>query len=83
MEQVRIGFIGAGGIAQRHFDVLRGFHDVKMVAFADPMLERALMLARRGNAAAYEDYRVMLDQEQLDAVYICVPPFAHGDVEMA
>jgi predicted dehydrogenase len=83
MEQVHIGFIGAGGIAQRHFEVLRGFHDVKIVAFADPLLERALTLSRRCNANAYEDYRVMLDQEPVDALYICVPPFAHGPFEMA
>jgi predicted dehydrogenase len=83
MEQVRVGFIGAGGIAQRHYDVLRGFHDVKVVAFADPLLERALSLARRGNAKAYEDYRVMLEDEELNALYICVPPFAHGEFEMA
>lgn len=83
MEQVHVGFIGAGGIAQRHYDVLRGFHDVKVVAFADPLLERALSLARRGNAKAYEDYRVMLEDEELHALYICVPPFAHGEFELA
>lgn len=83
MEQVHVGFIGAGGIAQRHYDVLRGFHDVKVIAIADPLLERALTLARRVNAKAYEDYRSMLDQEEVDALYICVPPFAHGEFEMA
>ena len=83
MKQVRVGFIGAGGIATRHFGVLREFHDVKIVAFADLMLERALSLAQRGNANAYEDYREMLDKEQIDALYICVPPFAHGEPEMA
>ncbi|MBE1609161.1 Gfo/Idh/MocA family protein [Actinopolymorpha pittospori] len=34
-------------------------------------------------AAAYTDYRLMLRNERLDAVYLCLPPFAHGDPEEA
>jgi predicted dehydrogenase len=82
MEQTRIGFIGAGGIAHRHFDVLCGFADVQLVAFSDPAQDRAHELARRCEGRAYSDYRAMLDAEKLDAVYICVPPFAHGDLEL-
>jgi predicted dehydrogenase len=63
--------------------VLRGFHDVKVVAFADRLLERALTLGRRCQGNGYEDYRTMLDQEEVDALYICVPPFAHGEFERA
>jgi predicted dehydrogenase len=84
MEQARIGFIGAGGIAGRHIGNLRGFHDAKIVALADPLLERALSLSRQcSGATAYDDYREMLDSETLDGVYICTPPFAHGDIEQA
>ena len=36
LERLRIGFIGAGGIAQRHIDVLRQMPDVEIVAVADP-----------------------------------------------
>ncbi len=35
------------------------------------------------DAVAYTDYRSMLRNEQLDAVYVCLPPFAHGDPEEA
>jgi len=34
-------------------------------------------------AATYTDYRQMIRNERLDAVYICLPPFAHGDPEHA
>src|SRR5690606_27126661 len=30
------------------------------------------------SAKAYGDYRQMLESENLDAVYICLPPFVHG-----
>ncbi len=79
----RIGFIGAGGIANRHLGVLQGFTDVKVAALSDPAIERAQDLAGRCEGRAYGDYREMLDKEELDALYICVPPFAHGEPERA
>ncbi|MFL5734545.1 MAG: Gfo/Idh/MocA family protein [Chloroflexia bacterium] len=83
MAQTRIGFIGAGIIATRHLGDLLNFEDVKVVAFADPALDRAQELAARSDATAYDDFSRMLDSEQLDALYICVPPFAHGAPELA
>lgn len=83
MAQTRVGFIGAGGIAGRHVGVLRGFEDVKIVALADPVHDRAAGLGEQVGAKAYRDFRQMLDTEQLDAIYICLPPFAHGEPELA
>lgn len=83
MSETRIGFIGAGGIASRHFGVLQGFEDVKIVALTDPVYERAAGLGQPVGATAYRDFRQMLDNEQLDALYICLPPFAHGEPELA
>ena len=81
--RTRIGFIGAGGIAQRHLGVLEHFPDVELVAFADPAEERAVAAAERFGARAYGAFEAMLGQEELDALYICVPPFAHGAAERA
>ncbi len=81
MNRSRIGFIGVGGIANRHLDILAGFEDVELVAFADPDFARAEQAAARFGAKAFDDHRDMLDQQVLDAVYICIPPFAHGDAE--
>ncbi len=83
MAETRVGFIGAGGIAGRHVGVLRGFEDVKIVALADPVYDRAAGLSEQVGAKPYRDFRQMLDSEQLDAVYICLPPFAHGEPELA
>jgi predicted dehydrogenase len=83
MQQTRVGFIGAGGIATRHLGDLLSFEDVKVVGLADPAVERARDLAARCGGKAYGDFRQMLDDEELDALYICVPPFAHGEPELA
>ena len=81
MDQIRLGFIGAGGIAERHLGVLERFSDVRIAGFADVAEDRARRLAERVSARAYTDYRDMLDREAVDALYICVPPFAHGEPE--
>ncbi|MFN8446338.1 MAG: Gfo/Idh/MocA family oxidoreductase [Caldilineaceae bacterium] len=83
MDQVRVGFIGAGGIASHHIGNLLQFEDVELIAIADPVQQRAQEQAARGQAHAYGNYEEMLDREQLDALYICVPPFAHGPLEQA
>jgi predicted dehydrogenase/glycosyltransferase involved in cell wall biosynthesis/threonine dehydrogenase-like Zn-dependent dehydrogenase len=81
MDKTRIGFIGVGGIANRHLEILAGFPDVELVAFADPDFDRARKAASRFGARAFENHQTMLEAEALDAVYICIPPFAHGDPE--
>ncbi len=79
----RVGFIGAGIIASRHLGNLLGFDDVTIAAVADLQLDRAGELAARCGGTPYADFRKMLDREALDAVYVCVPPFAHGAPELA
>jgi len=81
VERTRIGFIGAGGIAHRHFGVLEQFDDVAIVAVADVDMARATEAAARFGARAFDDAAAMLASVELDALYICVPPFAHGEPE--
>lgn len=83
MTTTRLGFIGAGGIAHRHFGVLEQMPDVQIVAIADPDAARAQDAAARFGAQAFDTHAEMLGAVELDAVYICVPPFAHGDAERA
>jgi len=81
VERTRIGFIGAGGIANRHFGVLEQFNDVEILAVADVDMVRATEAAARFGARAFDDAAAMLSAVELDALYICVPPFAHGEPE--
>ncbi len=85
MKPLRLGFIGAGGIAQRHLQALQHFDDVTITAISSRTPANAQALARQTGRATqvYSDYAVMLDRAALDALYICVPPFAHGEYELA
>lgn len=81
---VRIGFVGTGGWSRKHAEILSGFESVTIQAFCGTELDKASRLASRWSGAVpYADIEQMADREKLDAVYICVPPFAHGKIEQA
>ena len=79
----KLCLIGCGGIGKQHLNNLLSLCDsVEVVGFCDYDEERALdcvKLAKGG--AAYTDYKKMLDELAPDIVYICVPPYCHGDIE--
>lgn len=79
---IRIGVVGAGGIAQGHMDRFAAIDDVQLVAFADVQEERARAAAEKFGGRAYTDWREMYENEDLTAVAIFVPPFAHGEMEI-
>lgn len=83
MTPLRLGFVGAGGIAHRHFGVLATMDDVTIAGVADPDATRAAEAADRTGARPFADHDAMLDALDLDALFLCVPPFAHGAPERA
>jgi len=80
---VRIGFIGSGGIADAHVRALGTVPEAQLVAFSDLVEEKANRQASKVGGKVYTDFNAMLDKEQLDAVYLCLPPHAHGAPELA
>jgi myo-inositol 2-dehydrogenase/D-chiro-inositol 1-dehydrogenase len=77
-----VAIIGAGNVARRHASVLSGFPDVRVIGVTDVVPDAAGSLAAEYGALAYPDVAALLDA-QPDAVYVCVPPFAHGPAEEA
>jgi predicted dehydrogenase len=78
---VRLGFIGTGGIAGHHLRTLAQLSEAQLVAFCDVVLSKAQSAASTYGGKAYDHCAQMFDSEKLDAVYICMPPFAHGEPE--
>lgn len=83
MTRLKVGCVGTGFIAGRHLTALSAMPEVDVVAVADPAVERAVAAADRVGARSYADGLAMLAAEDLDAVWLCVPPFAHGPLEQA
>ena len=82
MVRCRIGIVGAGGVGTRHARTLAGFPEVELVGVADVDAERRTRFAAEFGAQPFPDLAALLDSTP-DAVYVCVPPFAHGAVEEA
>ena len=80
--EVKVGFIGAGKIAHRHMEKLSKIKDVRLNSFCDIEEIRAREAMRKYGGTYYTEYHQMLEKEDLDAVYICLPPFAHTDQEI-
>jgi predicted dehydrogenase len=82
MTATRVGIVGAGGVAQRHARVLAGLPNVQVVGVTDVVEEAARRLAGDYGGRVFGDVAELLDAG-VDAAYVCVPPFAHGDAERA
>jgi predicted dehydrogenase len=81
MSKVKVGFVGVGGIAGVHLENVSKNTHAEIVAVCDIAEESAKKKGLQYNASAYTDIDEMLEKETLDAVFVCVPPFAHGDIE--
>ncbi|HET6383897.1 MAG TPA: Gfo/Idh/MocA family oxidoreductase [Armatimonadota bacterium] len=87
--KVRVAFVGAGGIAAYHLANLARIPEAEVVAICDLVpeaIDRAIeRVASGGQELAptpFADYHEMLDRQEMDALYVCVPPFAHEDAEL-
>ncbi|MBQ7720589.1 MAG: Gfo/Idh/MocA family oxidoreductase [Clostridia bacterium] len=79
---LKIAIIGCGGIGTYHLGHLLQFTDFsKIVGVCDLISERAENFSAKTGAPAYTDYKVMYDETKPDCVFICVPPYCHGEIE--
>ena len=81
MKEVKIGFIGCGGNANGHMNQLSGIEGARIVAVCDVQPERAQSAAERHNAEPYTAHQDLLERDDLDAVYLSLPVFVHGQPE--
>lgn len=77
-DKTRVAFVGTGGIADAHLKGLSIHPDVTLVAFCDVNSDRAEAVAAQHDGKAFTDAATMFDAIAIDAVYFCLPPFAHG-----
>jgi predicted dehydrogenase len=82
LSKVRVGFIGCGGRARAHMDALRRREDTEIVAVADVVEAAAQAAGERLGVPFVSDHRALLQRDDLDAVVLSLPVFAHGEVEL-
>ena len=81
---LRIGLIGAGGIAARHVAAYRALAGrAELVAVADPLPDRASAMAEPFGARTFRTYQDLLEHTDVDAVDICLPHHLHAPAVIA
>ena len=79
----KLAMIGCGGIGSYHLGHFLQLRDlVELAGFCDLLLPRAEAFVKKaGSGRAYDDFITMYDEVRPDLVFICVPPYAHGQIE--
>jgi predicted dehydrogenase len=88
MDKVKVGFIGCGAIARmKHFPALSKMTDrAEMVAFCDidkPKAEAAAADYGSDGAKVYTEYKELLADKTIDAVYVLTPNVSHAEISVA
>ena len=82
MSDLKIGFIGVGGVAQPHLNTLNAMDSVTIAAVCDTFADRAKEVGEKFGAAVYTDYKTLLAEQKLDGIYVCIIPGVHGTTEL-
>ncbi len=79
----KLALIGCGGIGRYHLgNFLQSKDIVELVGFCDIIPEKAESFVKEaGCGKAFENYIDMYNEVEPDMVFICIPPYAHGDIE--
>lgn len=84
MSKIKVAVFGCGAIAERrHIPEYAANENVELVAFADPIVERAEKMAETYGGKAYSSYEELLASEEVDAVSVCTPNYLHAPMAIA
>lgn len=84
MKTVKLGLIGAGGIAQAHCRTIADISGVEIIAASDLVKENVERTANRwGIPKTFTDYNQMLKLDELEAVLVCTPTAVHAPPTVA
>jgi len=82
-KNIRLAFVGVGNIAEQHMRYLRDFSDVDIVGLYDIDDKILRIRQHQFGGEIYRSINRMLEVQEPDAVFICVPPYAHGEAEVS
>ncbi|WP_252315574.1 Gfo/Idh/MocA family protein [Sinobaca sp. H24] len=78
---IKVGIIGCGSVAKkRHLPEYKDNNNASLVALCDLNKQRVDAASKEYGTRAYTDYKQMIQQEQLDAVSVCLPNYLHAEV---
>ncbi|MFC3746864.1 Gfo/Idh/MocA family protein [Paenibacillus sp. GCM10012306] len=72
--------IGCGAIFPLHAQGLAGLQNVELLAVVDNDLSKAEQAGREYNCLAIDDYRTIIDNDDIDVVHLCTPHYLHAEM---
>ncbi len=78
---MKIAFIGAGWVANRHLSSLENEPGLEVVGHVSPLAGEVEGAVKRWGGRGYATVQDLLGHEKVDAVWITVPPGEHGEIE--
>ena len=81
-ERVQVGLIGCGGQGSHHLNLLMRNAGVRVIGVSDVYTPRLENAERISKAKGFRDYRELLAQPGLDAVWIATPDHWHAKMTM-
>lgn len=81
MKKTRVCIIGCGNIGTYHLGHFLKMDDVEVVGVCDLEKEKRDAFAEKANCPAFGSFKDMYDAVNPDCVFICIPPYCHGEVE--
>ena len=83
-KKIKLGIIGVGQIGKHHINAYKGIPDAEIVAFADLNVKEAKRLAAEYDVPhVCENFRDLLNIDEIDAVDVCLHNNLHAPVTIA
>lgn len=80
--EVKVALIGCGNMGSGLLRNCVSLENATAAAVADPAIESAKKLADELKVPAYDDYKKMLAEENIDAAIVAVPNYLHATVSI-
>ena len=80
---MKIAMVGAGSWARVHLEILTQEAFIEIVGHVHPRPEKLSTTIQRWGGRAYANCEELLNHEQVDAVWVTVPPGSHGKIEQS
>ncbi len=78
--KMRLGLIGAGGIAQTYVQALAQSTTAELVGIADVRADAAAALAERMGCAVFGSHDELVKQTACEGAIVCTPPVTHPEI---
>lgn len=76
-DELNIGVVGAGGFSAFAINAFLKIKGVQIIAITDIKKENALQIAKTCDATVANDINALLQNENINLIYIATPPFLH------